>query len=685
MQKIINWVILIVLAVSLLLGVSIAFRNQTAVIRFFSTDDAFYYFQVARNIAAGNGITFDGIARGNGYHPLWMLICIPVFALTRYNLWLPLRVLIVIHAVIHAATGFFIYKLLMKKVSQPLAVLSTAIWLFSREVFFRSGSMGLETGINLLCVTALFYYIATWSGLKKKEILWKHYGITGLLAALTLLARLDNIYLISFLGAWLSLKDSRINRRQIFTDFFLIAFSVIAGNVLYLGISPAYYNIVPQLKLIVLSSLVIFPLGQFFVGAYFTDAEMFSKRVVLIRSAAAVTASALVEFLLLLFVYPQGGYSRIAFFIQAILVLILITAVRLITFPKKQPGGSASWKLQFHQFVSIDWKRLISQTVCYFAPVFTALGGFLIFNHFYFGSSMPLSGQIKTWWGTLSTIYGIPAKTVVTFLGFDNSGPWYVIGKYLKTLSYQFSPGDFFVDGIYLVLIGIVILILVAILYRSKKLQNTFSLYSLTPVSLGILFHAAYYTMTGYVAYRGWYWTVEYLYLLLLFTLYLQEILQFAMNKIAVLQKKWLSWGVTAVAVALFIVNFINFNMSYYPFSPDEETAYLHNTRALEATTESGSLIGMTGGGVEAYFIKDRTIVNMDGLINGVEYYEYLTDMRLDEYLDQIGLDYIFGKEYVLLQTEPYKVPLAGRLELLDPPGWEFDDSMRLFRFVEEQ
>lgn len=35
-------------------------------------DDAYYYFQIARNAAAGQGSTLDGVNLTNGYHPLWM-------------------------------------------------------------------------------------------------------------------------------------------------------------------------------------------------------------------------------------------------------------------------------------------------------------------------------------------------------------------------------------------------------------------------------------------------------------------------------------------------------------------------------------------------------------------------------------------------------------------------------------
>ena len=43
-------------------------------------DDAFYYFEIARNLAAGKFSTFDGgVTRTNGYHPLWLLLVTPLY------------------------------------------------------------------------------------------------------------------------------------------------------------------------------------------------------------------------------------------------------------------------------------------------------------------------------------------------------------------------------------------------------------------------------------------------------------------------------------------------------------------------------------------------------------------------------------------------------------------------------
>ena len=45
-----------------------------------NADDAFYYFQIAWNLADGKFSTFDGgITRTNGYHPLWMFLITPFY------------------------------------------------------------------------------------------------------------------------------------------------------------------------------------------------------------------------------------------------------------------------------------------------------------------------------------------------------------------------------------------------------------------------------------------------------------------------------------------------------------------------------------------------------------------------------------------------------------------------------
>ena len=49
-------------------------------IRGVNADDAFYYFEIASNLAEGKFSTFDGgITRTNGYHPLWLFLITPFY------------------------------------------------------------------------------------------------------------------------------------------------------------------------------------------------------------------------------------------------------------------------------------------------------------------------------------------------------------------------------------------------------------------------------------------------------------------------------------------------------------------------------------------------------------------------------------------------------------------------------
>ena len=98
----------------------------------------------------------------------------------------------------------------------------------------------------------------------------------------------------------------------------------------------------------------------------------------------------------------------------------------------------------------------------------------------------------------------------------------------------------------------------------------------------------------------------------------------------------------------------------WQPTDPNNDIAAF-----LEANTEPGSIIGMTGGGNAGYFIHDRTVINMDGLINSYEYFQLLQEKKAGEYLANEGLDYILANSDLLNQL-PYKGQFAPYLEWMD-------------------
>ncbi len=76
------WFIALGVAVAMVQIVRIAASNRIGAASQF-VDDAYYYFKVAQHVVAGDGSTFDGISHTNGYHPLWLIVLLPVFGVVR--------------------------------------------------------------------------------------------------------------------------------------------------------------------------------------------------------------------------------------------------------------------------------------------------------------------------------------------------------------------------------------------------------------------------------------------------------------------------------------------------------------------------------------------------------------------------------------------------------------------------
>ncbi len=139
---------IVLLVVILAVSAYVALSPPARLLNWFQTDDAFYYFVTARNIAEGRGITFDGLSMTNGFHPLWMLICIPVFSLAKSDLYLPLRIVVMILGLLNAATGILLYRFFKKKFSNASAIFVAVFWTFTPTIFELTSKLGLESGLT---------------------------------------------------------------------------------------------------------------------------------------------------------------------------------------------------------------------------------------------------------------------------------------------------------------------------------------------------------------------------------------------------------------------------------------------------------------------------------------------------------------------------------------------------------
>jgi len=188
----------------------------------FIPDDAFYYADIARNILAGKGVTYDGLAPTNGFHPLHLVLILPLFAV--FGKFAAVHAVLALAAVYDAVTTFFIYRVTRNLTGRRNASLAAAAFFALNPIFMNVTINGLETALSLMMVAALFYAFVAW----RDEMTLKRAVIFGILAGLMMLARTDNVmFFILFL---LAMVLPGRGRRRILTPLVcgLVATAVMA-------------------------------------------------------------------------------------------------------------------------------------------------------------------------------------------------------------------------------------------------------------------------------------------------------------------------------------------------------------------------------------------------------------------------------------------------------------------------
>ncbi|WP_424183330.1 hypothetical protein ACOBQX_15055 [Actinokineospora sp. G85] len=176
-------------------------------------DDAFYYFGVARRLAEGAGSTFNGIDPTNGYHPLWLLLLVPVFAVAHGHL--ALVAVTCVSSVIAIVCARFIDRVgvhtgrpvLVAVAAAPLLLLGA-----TGPAFFFSG---METGLLLLAVCWLGATYVRTDGFTAPDFGAVRARSAGALMGLVVLARLDAVFPMVLLGLLAALTWRRAGRRWV--------------------------------------------------------------------------------------------------------------------------------------------------------------------------------------------------------------------------------------------------------------------------------------------------------------------------------------------------------------------------------------------------------------------------------------------------------------------------------------
>ncbi|MDX9992981.1 MAG: hypothetical protein RBS68_13155 [Anaerolineales bacterium] len=656
--------------------------------RWFTRDDAYYYFKVAQNISEGKGSTFDGINPTNGYHPLWLAVNVPVFALARFDLILPLRLLMLVMAALSAATSILLFRLLRRVLAEPIALLAAAFWAFSLSLHQIITQPGMETGITALSVvlllTVLQAYELRWRAkesatgnraalVTRQEMVW-----LALAALFALFSRLDAIYLLLITGIWIVFRGTPL-RSLLPADMLAALVLLVTAFVQRAGLEIYMLNFSASAMLTFGLVLLVQSLAFYFFGLY-----QHPKNAALLPFLRRAALGVSIPTLILIIFSLLGGAFGISipravglYYLIGISLWVLLSRLGYAALspwarlPLNKPDSALENLRQ-------NWRTWLERGLIYYGLSALALGAYMLLNRWLFGTFMPVSGQIKRWWGSLGdNAYGGAAKSLLDIFGLDpqHSQPWELLFAPLQTIASQ-TPFSFWV-----VLAAFISLFGLAAALNRQKTANALSLLGLIPLGISAGLHATFYGAMPYAARHEWYWVLQMLTVVIGLALFghlaTARIRQQASGRttlwvFSLLTSLWLAWGFGAG-----IVNRMTYEQ---PSGP----AYMDVLPLIEANTEPGAVIGMTGGGNIGYYIQDRTIVNMDGLINSYPYFMALQANRAPQYLkDVAGMDYVFANPYLLLSSAPYSyqfqgwlteipgVPLYGKKQILkfDAPG----------------
>lgn len=224
---VVSWVFILFIGIIIFSFTSYEYITSLAI------DDALCYPILAKNIASGNGSTFDGITLTNGYHPLWCWLNIPLALLAKDNMSLLFIFKALLVMVVFIM--FFVWFRLLKKIG--FTNWAIAIFLLfmggSYEWSLRVYYSGTETPLVTLFIGLSLLSLMHFH--EKPNI--KHSILLGFVTAGTFLSRLDSIFFILTLYLFLVYKKRAVYKNVLIAlfTFTIISFPYLLWSKIQFG------------------------------------------------------------------------------------------------------------------------------------------------------------------------------------------------------------------------------------------------------------------------------------------------------------------------------------------------------------------------------------------------------------------------------------------------------------------
>ena len=140
----------------------------------------------------------------------------------------------------------------------------------------------------------------------------------------------------------------------------------------------------------------------------------------------------------------------------------------------------------------------------------------MLWSKIAFGTSSPVSGQIKRWWGSFpSRVYGGAARNPLSFFGIDPEGDFNawspitnLVGKWNSQIEMGTIPIKYDLRYALMLSLLLVALFLLLFINRRRAARITHQL-ALLPLLAGAGLQIIQYNITGYSALKEWYWVSQ--------------------------------------------------------------------------------------------------------------------------------------------------------------------------------
>jgi len=157
----------------------------------FMQDDSYFYLQIAGHIVDGDGSTFHKVTPTNGYHPFWMAITVAAMYLAGGDKTAALHIVSAAQALLFLGTAIFYWRL--------CRLMDLRYWLIGFAIvsayLLGTGIFGSEAHLNACMLTGGM--VVLWRAIGSSR--FEPWFVAGVVLGLAVLARLDNIIVVSSL------------------------------------------------------------------------------------------------------------------------------------------------------------------------------------------------------------------------------------------------------------------------------------------------------------------------------------------------------------------------------------------------------------------------------------------------------------------------------------------------------